>query len=491
MKYDVIIIGGGIIGTSIARALGRYQLSVAVLEKENDVAMGATKANSAIVHGGYAESHAKLKGRLCYKGRKQFDQLENELHFGFEKIGSLVLAFEEAQIPKLQALYENGLANGLDDLCIIDHDAVMAMEPAVNPEVKAALYCKGAGVCSPYEMAIAMAENAVANGAELFLETGVKDVVPRPEGGFNVMTEDGRSFTGDYVMNAAGVASGAVSAMVGVDDFTISPRSGEYLLLARGTGSLVNNVLFQMPTKMGKGILVSPTYHGNLIIGPDAVDDGCVDKATHPDRLLKIFNEARLTTDQLDITKFIRSFTGVRAVSSTDDFIVEETKVPGFINCAGIQSPGVTSSPAIAEMAVTLLEDAGLKLVPDPGYNPNRQPIIQKKALLPFKEIKDRIDIPSAPDKIICRCEQVTEATIVDAMSRGIPVTTIDGVKRRTRAGMGFCQGTFCRPRVAAVMEQVLGHPVDPSFDVEHSGVNRVGRNAIVEAVQAALAEKE
>lgn len=486
MDYDVIIIGAGIVGTTISRYLSQYQLKVALLEKENDVAMGATKANSAIVHGGYAEAHAKLKGRLCLKGRLQYDRLESELHFGFEKIGSLVLAFEDEQLEKLKELYDNGLANGLTDLEIIDGDAVRAMEPAVNPGVKGALYCSGAGVCSPYEMAIAMAENAIANGVELHLNTGVRAITPQAQGGFDLETDEGNHLKAAYIVNAAGVASGQISAMVGVDDFTITPRSGEYLLMARGTGSLVNHVLFQMPTKMGKGILVSPTYHGNLIIGPDAVNEGEVDKSTHAHRLLKIFKEAQLTTSQLDIKEFIRSFTGVRAVSSTDDFMVEETRIPGFINCAGIQSPGLTSSPAIADLVVEILEKAGLPLVADETFNPNRDPIITKKELMPFKEAAPLLDLPSSPEKMICRCEQVTQATIVDAMSRGIPVTTIDGIKRRTRAGMGFCQGAFCRPRVAKVMEDVLGYPVDPSFDVEHSGVNRVGRNALVDAVRAA-----
>lgn len=485
--YDVLIIGGGIIGTSIARELSRYQLNIALLEKENDVAMGATKANSAIVHGGYAEAHAKLKGRLCYQGRKQFEQLNNELHFGFEPIGSLVLAFDEEQKQELENLKANGELNGLDDLEILDHDQIMAMEPNVNPEVKYALYCKGAGVCSPYEMAIAMAENAIANGVKLFLETEVTSITPI-DGGFDICTQNGDTFSTRYVVNAAGVASDKVSAMVGVDHFSISPRSGEYLLMVRGSGSVVNSVLFQMPTKMGKGILVTPTYHGNLLIGPDAVNEEGVDKDTHADRLLRIFKEAMLTTDKLNIKQFIRSFTGVRAVSSTDDFIVEETSVPHFINVAGIQSPGLTSSPAIAQMVRTILKDAGLELVDDPTFNPNRDPIIVKKDLMPAAEAKPLVELPEGdPNRLVCRCEQVSEATILDAMRRGIPVTTIDGIKRRTRAGMGFCQGTFCRPRVAAVMSKELGYAIDPSFDVEHSGINRVGKAEIVKYIEEHL----
>lgn len=481
--YDIAIIGGGIIGTSIARALSRYQLSVALFEKENDVSMGATKANSAIVHGGFAEAHAKLKGRLCYQGRQEFDRLNEELNFGFDKIGSLVLAFDEEQHETLKKIYENGLANGLDDLEIIDHDAIMALEPNVNPDVKYALYCKGAGVCSPYEMAIAMAENAISNGVELFLNTEITAIDQTKEY-FECVDSSGTTHTAKFVINAGGLNSDKISKMVGVDYFTITPRTGEYILMVRGSGALVNTVLFQMPTKMGKGILVTPTYHGNLLIGPDAVNENTEDKSTHAERLLRIFNEAKHTTSQLNIKQFIRSFTGVRSVSSTDDFIIEATEVKGFINCAGIQSPGLTSSPAIAKMVVKLLEKEGCPLVEDPQFNPYRKPIIQKKELLPLKEIQHLIDIPSNPKKIICRCEQVTEETILDAMNRGIPVTTIDGIKRRTRAGMGWCQGTFCRPRVSEILSRELHRDIDADFDIEHSGINRIGKNEIIDYIK-------
>jgi len=480
--HDVAIIGAGIIGTSIARALGRYKLSVVIFDKENDVSMGATKANSAIVHGGFAESHTKVKGGLCYKGRKQFDQLDKELNFGFEKVGSLVLAFEEDQLEKLKSLYENGLANGLDDLEILDHDQIMAMEPNVNPDVKYALYCKGAGICSPYEMAIAMAENAVANGVELLLNTEIT-AIEKTADGFNLTDHSGKNYQSRFVINAGGVSSDTISQMVGLDYFSITPRTGEYLLMVRGSSRIINTVLFQMPTKMGKGILVAPTYFGNLIIGPDAVNEDTVDKSTHSERLLKIFNEAKHTTDKLNIKQFVRSFTGVRAVSSTDDFIIEATPVIGFINCAGIQSPGLTSSPAITEMVINFLKDLNCPLEEDPSFNPYRAPIITRSELKPLKEITPFVDIDSSPEKIICRCEQVSEATIIDAMNRGITVTTVDGIKRRTRAGFGWCQGTFCRPRVAEVMERVLGHEIDSGFDVEHSGVNRVGKNEIVDYI--------
>jgi glycerol-3-phosphate dehydrogenase len=481
--YDIAIIGAGIIGTSIARALSRYKLSVVIFEKENDVSMGATKANSAIVHGGFAESHSKVKGGLCFKGRKQFDQLNQELNFGFEKIGSLVLAFEEEQLETLKDLYANGLANGVDDLEIISHDQIMALEPNVNPEVKYALYCKGAGVCSPYEMAIALAENAISNGVKLLLNTEIT-AISRSESCFQLTDQNDQQHEAKFVINAGGISSDKISKMIGLDYFTIIPRSGEYMLMVRGSGSIVNSVLFQMPTKMGKGILVTPTYYGNLLMGPDAVNEDTVDTSTHSERLLKIFKEAQHTTDKLNIKQFIRSFTGIRALSSTDDFIIEATPVNGFINCAGIQSPGLTSSPAIADLVLDLLQKLDCPFEEDESFNPYRPPVITRKELKPLKEIQPLIDIDSSPEKIICRCEQVDEATIIDAMNRGIPVTTVDGIKRRTRAGGGWCQGTFCRPRVAEVMEGVLGYKIDSSFDIEHSGVNRVGKNEIVEYIQ-------
>ncbi|MDK2935459.1 MAG: glycerol-3-phosphate dehydrogenase [Eubacteriaceae bacterium] len=484
--YDIIIIGAGAVGTSIARSLSRYQLSVALIERENDVSMGATKANSAIVHGGFAESHSKVKGRLCYKGRKQFDRLNQELNFGFDKIGSLVLAFEDEQLSKLKELYENGLKNGLDDLEILNHDQIMNLEPNVNPEVKHALYCKGAGVCCPFSYAIALAENAVANGVKLYLNTEIS-AIKKEADHFILYDQHQNTYQSKFAINCAGVQSDQVEQMVGLNTFTITPRSGEYMLMVRGSGKIANTVLFQMPTKMGKGILVSPTYYGNLIIGPDAVNLNTGDKDTHTDRLLNIYQQARHTTDKINIKQFIRSFTGVRAVSSTDDFVIEKTAVKGFINCGGIQSPGLTSSPAIADMVLDLLEQEGCQFNDDPNFDPHRKPIIERKTLLPPHEIEPLIELESSPEKVICRCEQVAQATIVDAMNRGIPVTTVDGIKRRTRAGMGWCQGGFCRERVVTVMENVLGHPVDPGFDIEHSGINRVGKNEIVDYIKSHL----
>lgn len=481
---DVIIIGAGIIGTSIARELSRYKTKVLLLERGTDVSMGATKANSAIVHGGYAEKNSALKGSLCYKGRIQFKRLNEELNFGFRETGSLVVTTGDDKEP-LEKLMENGIRNGLTDLSIIGSDEIREIEPILVQDVKWALYCKGAGVCSPYEMAIAMAENAIKNGVKLELENEVV-AIEKINDGFKVTTNKGE-YHGKYIVNAAGVYADKISRMIGIDNFEILPRSGEYILFARGTGDPINTVIFQLPTKLGKGILLASTYYGNLLIGPDANDDtDREDTSTHIERIARIYNQTRALYSKIDPRQFIRSFTGIRARSSTDDFIIEESKVKGFINVAGIQSPGLTSSPAIADMVINILKNAGLDLKENLDFNPYRKPIITRKPLKPFKEVKDLIELPlGSKGRIVCRCEQVLEEEIVDALHRGIKVKTIDGVKRRTRATMGWCQGDFCKSRVIEIMEREYGEKIDPLYDIEHSGVNRVQKSELLDYLKS------
>lgn len=477
--YDVIVIGAGVVGLAVARRLSRYRLRIAVLEKEPDVAMGATKANSAIVHGGYAENHDKLKGRLCYRGRVQFAQLNRELNFGFREIGSLVITTDRSDLPKLEAMLENGRRNGLPDLEILNREQVLALEPNANPGVEYALFCRGAGICSPYDLAIALAENAVANGAELFLNEEVTGVSAAD--GVLTVTTPARAVRGRFVVNCAGIQSARISEMAAPTGFTVHPRSGEYLLFARGTGSLMHHVVFQMPTKMGKGILVTPTYYGNLLLGPDAIDEEGFDRSTHVERLAAIYRQGLHTTDKIDPSRFLRSFAGVRAVSSTDDFVVEMSKTPGFINAAGIQSPGLTSSPAIADLVAEILQDAGLALIPDESYHPDRKPIITPKEFLPMAQAAQLAELPPGPERMVCRCEQVTERVISDCLSRGVPVRTVDGVKRRTRASMGFCQGNFCRPRILELMERAGSPAMDRLTDVEREGTARVTKQEFLE----------
>ena len=482
--YDVIIIGAGIVGTTIARELSKSKAKVLILEKGIDVSMGATKANSAIVHGGFAEKHEALKGRLCYKGRVQFKRLDEELNFGFKETGSLVISMEDDKEP-LEKLMANGIKNGLDDLEIIGPDRIRELEPELTHDVKWALYCKGAGICSPYEMAIAMAENAIKNGVTLKLEHQVTGI--EKDGDVFKVTTDREEFHGRYVVNAAGVYADEISKMVGVNNFEILPRSGEYILFTRGTGDPINTVIFQLPTKYGKGVLVASTYYGNLLIGPDASDEGGKeDTSTHIERVAKIYQQTKALYGKINSKQFIRSFTGIRARSSTDDFIIEETEVKGFINVAGIQSPGLTSSPAIAEMVIGILKDAGLEWEDNNDFDPYRKPIVTKKPLQTLKDIKEFIELPlGSKDRIVCRCEQVREDEIVDALHRGIRVKTVDGVKRRTRAGMGWCQGEFCKPRVIEIMEREYGEKIDPGFDIEHSGVNRVQKSDLLDYLKS------
>lgn len=482
--YDVIIIGAGIVGTTIARELSKSNAKVLILEKGIDVSMGATKANSAIVHGGFAEKHEALKGRLCYKGRVQFKKLDEELNFGFRETGSLVISMEDDKEP-LEKLLANGIKNGLDDLEIIGPDRIRELEPELTHDVKWALYCKGAGICSPYEMAISMAENAIRNGVTLKLEHQVTGI--EKDGDVFRVSTDKEEFQGKFVVNAAGVYADEISKMVGVNNFEILPRSGEYILFTRGTGDPINTVIFQLPTKYGKGVLVASTYYGNLLIGPDASDEGGKDDtSTHIERVAKIYQQTKALYGKINSKQFIRSFTGIRARSSTDDFIIEETEVKGFINVAGIQSPGLSSSPAIAEMVIGILKDAGLEWEDNNEFDPYRKPIVTKKPLQPLKDIKQFIELPlGSKDRIVCRCEQVREDEIVDALHRGIRIKTVDGVKRRTRAGMGWCQGEFCKPRVIEIMEREYGEKIDPGFDIEHSGVNRVQKSDLLDYLKS------
>ena len=453
--FDVGIIGAGVVGCAIARELSRYNVSVCLIEKCGDVSCGASKANSGIVHGGYSAKAGTLKGLLCGRGNSMFAALEEELHFGYRKTGALIIGFTDEDKNTIHGLYQNGVKNGYaDTLEIIGPERIVEIEPHINPEVKIALYDSSVGVASPFEMAFALAENAVQNGVKLSLESEVIGIEQR-QGYFAVITTKG-DYECRYVVNAAGVYSDKIAQMVGINDFQILPRRGQYILLGKDQGHLINSVTFQCPTKMGKGVLVTTTFHRNLMIGPDAEDTASRDDTGTTEEALKlIVKTARLSVPGFDIKKAITTFSGVRAVSSTGDFVIGRTAVPGFINAAGIDSPGLTSSPAIAKTVCDLLGKAGLELNPNKAFNPFRRGIIVKKDT----NFRGSTEDTSPENHIICRCERVTEAEIIDALHRGIPVRSIDAVKLRTRAGMGPCQGTFCRPRVRALLSRELGIP--------------------------------
>ncbi len=452
--YDVAIIGGGVVGCAIARELSKYELKTIVIEAKEDISTGATKANSGIVHGGYDADHKKLKGYFSRKGNQMFDKLEEELNFGFKRCGSLVLAFSEEERSHLEKIIENGVKNGVDDLVIIEKEEILQLEPHVSKDVMYALHCPSAGITSPYEFAIALMENAIANGSELILNNPVTSI--EDLGNNFIIKGERKDIKSKVVINCAGVHSDEVAKMVGIDDFYIIPRKGEYLLFQRGTGEMAKKVLFQCPSKKGKGVLVTSTYHNNLMIGPNAQEVAVKeDLSTSKETLDHIVNTARKTLPDFDIKKVIRSFAGIRSTSSTGDFIVGRTNVNGFYNCAGIESPGLTSSPAIAVHIAKLIEE-DLNPNKNEKFNPYREKVAIKLTDNNTLDMKDVLPLTQLPfgdsDRIVCRCEQVREKTIRECLRRGIKVDSTDGVKRRSRAGMGICQGNFCTSRVKEII---------------------------------------
>ncbi|MEW9124039.1 MAG: NAD(P)/FAD-dependent oxidoreductase [Thermotaleaceae bacterium] len=450
--YDVCIIGAGVIGCAIARELSKYNLDICILEKEEDVSCGASKANSGIVHGGYAAKHGTLKGRLNAIGNRMFRKLEEELNFGFRETGALVIGFTDSDYEELQKLYENGVKNETLGMKIIGQERIREIEPHIHPDVKWALYCSTVGITSPYELTIALAENSIANGVTLKLSAAVKDIVMEKDF-FQVFTME-ETIKSRYVVNAAGAYSDRIASMVSLNDFRILPRRGQYILLDKSQGHLANTVIFQVPTKLGKGILVTPTYHGNLMLGPNAEEvEWREDVGTTEEVIRYIVETARQSIPDFDMTKALTSFSGIRATSDRGDFIIEESKVPGFINVAGIESPGLTASPAIALLVVDILKKAGLSFTENSKFNPYRKPIIQKKRA----DFSGKVDALNPEENIICRCEQVTEAEIVDAIRREIPIKSMDAIKRRVRSGMGLCQGSFCGPRVRSIIARETG----------------------------------
>lgn len=449
--YDFAIIGAGVTGSGIARALSRYKGSVCLIEKADDVANGASKANSGIIHGGYAAKHGTLKGRLNVLGNRMFEDLNNLLNFGYRKTGGLVLGFNEYDLDSLKILLENGMYNGVTDLKIIERDEILRIDPNLNPMVKYALYAKDVGVTSPYEYTIALAENAITNGVELYLKHEIMDIVKKGNG-FDLIT-NGKIIKARTVINAAGVYSDIISKMAGVDYFKIIPRKGQYILFQKGTGSSVNSVVFQVPTKQGKGILVTSTYHGNLMLGPNSEEvSSREDTSTDEMTLEYVIDTARKSLPDFDIKKRLKTFSGIRPTPNTGDFIIEE-EYPGFINVAGIESPGLTSSPAIAEMVINIIKSR-ISLEEKNNFYPNREAIIKPNSF-DVKEVRRRVELSSCDERIVCRCERVTEREIRDALNRNIDVNTRKAVKMRTRAGMGYCQGKFCSPRVDEVIKNI------------------------------------
>ncbi|MCT4565101.1 MAG: NAD(P)/FAD-dependent oxidoreductase [Maledivibacter sp.] len=454
--YDVAIIGAGVSGTLIARELSRYDLKIVVLEKDNDISNGTTKANSAIVHSGYDAGFGTNKGKFNALGNPMYDKLCKELDVPFKRIGSLVVAFNEEEMKTIKELYDNGEKLGIPNLEIIDGEKVREKEPNLSEEIVGALYAPTAGIVNPWELAIAAAENAMENGVELNINAEVK-VITKIFGGYRISTSRGE-VEARYIINCAGVYADKIHNMVSTPTFKITPRKGQYYLLDKSAGGLVNSVIFQCPTKMGKGVLITPTVHGNVLVGPDSEDiDDKQDIGTTQDRMSFVRNSAARSCKKIPFNQVITSFSGLRAEPTGGDFIIGESKeAKGFINVAGIKSPGLSASPAIAEYVVEILKGIEGKLNKKEDFNPIRREVVRFEELN-NEEKAEMIKKDSRYGRIICRCENITEGEIVDVIHRKAGATTVDGVKRRIRPGMGRCQGGFCGPRVMEIIARELG----------------------------------
>ena len=453
--YDVFIIGGGVIGCSLARELSRYDVKIAVAEKEDDVAMGTSKANSGIVHAGFDAKTGSNKAIYNVLGARMFDELSKELDFPFRRNGAMVLCFDKSGEPKLKALYDQGVANGVTGLEIISGDRAREIEPSGSAEVVAALHVPSSGIVSPYEMTIAYAENACVNGVEFMLGKEVTGI-EKSGGVFTLTFADGESKQARIVVNCAGVYADVINNMVCGEKIDIVSRKGEYCLLDKKCGGLTDCTLFQLPTAMGKGVLVAPTTHGNILVGPTAEDiEGKDDVDTTYAGLNKAFDTASLSVPSLSRRNIITQFAGLRAHSTADDFIIGESEAEGFYNIAGIESPGLSSAPAIAA-------ETAEKLAGKLGAGKKKNFIAKRKGIPHFASMSDSeraalIKENKLYGRIVCRCENVTEGEIVDAINRPLGATDMDGVKRRTRAGMGRCQAGFCTPRVMEILARELG----------------------------------
>ncbi|AGF54585.1 glycerol-3-phosphate dehydrogenase [Clostridium saccharoperbutylacetonicum] len=457
--YDVAIIGAGVLGNSIFRELTKYNLKVVVLEKENDVSMGTSKANSAIVHAGYDPKEGTLMAKYNVAGNEMFEDLCKELSVPFKRNGSLILAFDEEDMQTVKELYENGCKIGVKGLKILSKAEVLEMEPNLNEEIKGALYAATGGIVGPFEYTIALAENAVQNGGEIKLK---KEVVSIEKGDtFRITTQDGEVIEAKYVINAAGLYADKIHNLICKESFKIIPRSGEYFIMDKSQGNVVNHTIFQCPSKLGKGVLVTPTVHGNLLIGPDARDiDDKEDLGTVGEGLDSIRETSMRTTTKVNFRESIRNFAGLRANPDTGDFIVEENDgVKGFIDVAGMKSPGLSSAPAIALGVVDILEKAGCKLEKKENFIANREQVHFME--LPAQEKAELIKKNPQYGRMICRCESITEGEIVDAIKRSFGVLSLDGIKRRCRPGMGRCQGGFCGPRVQEIIAREYKVPLE------------------------------
>lgn len=458
-NYDVVVIGAGVVGAATARELSKYELSVVVVEKEEDVCSGTSKANSGIVHAGYDAKPGTNKAKFNVEGSKMMPELAKELDFEFENNGSLVLCFDDMDRYKLTELLERGEANGVKGLRIIEGDEAREIEPEASDEVVAALYVPAGGIVCPFGLNIALAENACDNGVELKFLTEVENI-KKIEEGFVISTNKGEIKT-KYVVNAAGVYADVMHNFVSNNKLKISPRKGDYCLLDKGLDGFVKHTVFQLPGKKGKGILVTPTVHGNPMLGPTATEiDDKEGNETTADDLNYVLEMSGKSVKDVPFRQIITSFCGLRAAESGGDFVIGEAEdCKGFFDAAGIESPGLTSAPAIGRfLAEQIANEDHARLKAD--WNGKRRGII-KAALLPLEERAELIKRNPKYGKIICRCEEISEGEIIDAITRTLGATSLDGLKRRVRQGAGRCQAGFCTQRAMELLSEYADIPLE------------------------------
>ena len=463
--YDVVIIGAGVSGSASARELSRYKLNACVIEKTEDVCSGTSKANSGIVHAGFDAPEGSLMAKLNVEGNLMMEELSKELDFPFKKNGSLVICLSEEDMPKLKALYDRGIRNGVKELKILNKEEVLELEPNITDDVYAALYAPTGGIVCPFGLNIALAENANTNGIEFRFNTEAQDI-EKIDGGFIIKTNQGDIKT-KYIVNAAGVYADKFHNMVSQNKINITARKGEYCLLDKTAGNHVSRTIFALPGKMGKGVLVSPTAHGNLIVGPTSTDiDDKEGVNTTREGLDTVIGKSSMNVKNIPMRQVITSFSGLRAHEDNHEFIIKELEdAKGFIDCAGIESPGLTSSPAIGKMVADILKEK-LNLEENPNFVGTRKGILDPNTLS-LEERNQLIKEQPAYGNIICRCEMITEGEIIDAIRRPLGAKSLDGVKRRTRAGMGRCQAGFCSPKTMEILERELSISM---FDIRKAG---------------------
>lgn len=446
--YDVIVVGAGVIGSALARELSKYQLSVCVLEKENDVAMGATKANSGIIHGGFDPEPGTLKAKMNVAGVPLIYKAAKELNVPFKQCGSMVCAFSDQEAETVRELYNRGLMNGVEGMQLLNKEEALAIEPMLSTNLCLALLVPSAGIICPYKLAIAAMGNAMDNGTVLIRNFNI-DKIEKNDNCFEVTSADGKNVKGRFLINCAGSYSDVIARKAGDDFFTIIPRNGEYLLLDKTEGNTVSRTIFQVPGVEGKGILVSPTVDGNLLTGPTAVAvDSPESNNITQNGIAKVIQQAKKSVPNVNFRQVITSFAGVRASEKNADFIIKASEnIEGLVHAAAIDSPGLTSCFAIAQYVIDILKENGLTLIKKDNWDPIRENTDAFREMS-YEEKDSYIKEHPEYGKIVCRCEGVSEGEILDAIKRNPRAFDVDSVKRRTRAGMGRCQGGFCMPYV-------------------------------------------